>query len=99
MNQTPPENINKLDWRINHLTWTTEPFTIPQTSTVIQAGAAVIQTALICCGRERVGISIPNATALFLGQSQTHHAKAEYWMKKSIANQSHPVTEPVGSCK
>jgi hypothetical protein len=86
MNQTPPENINRLDWRINHLTWTTEPFTIPQTSTVIQASAAVIQTALISCGRERVGISIPNATALFLGQSKTHHEKAEYWMKKCIAN-------------
>jgi hypothetical protein len=28
MSQTPPEEISKMDWRINNLTWTTAPFTL-----------------------------------------------------------------------
>jgi hypothetical protein len=41
MSQTPPEKIRNMDWRINNVTWTTAPLTIPGTSTVISAGAAV----------------------------------------------------------
>lgn len=86
MSQAVPEHISKMDWRINNLTWTNAPFTIPKTSNVVPAGAAVTQPALIHWGTERVGITIPNATALFLGLSQMYRAEAEQWLKKCLAS-------------
>jgi hypothetical protein len=82
--QTPPDNIERMDWRINKLSWTTAPFTDPRTSTVIPAGAAVTPAVLIKYGKHRVGISIPNATALFLGLSQQYHVEAAYLIERCI---------------
>ena len=79
-----PEKIKNMDWRINNLTWTTAPITIPGTSTVIQSGAAVTEAALIQYANERIGVTIPNATALFLGLSQKYHLEAEYWVNKCV---------------
>ncbi|MGA9779257.1 MAG: hypothetical protein WBS33_13385 [Verrucomicrobiia bacterium] len=85
MSETPPQHIAKMDWRIHNLTWTTAPFTNPGTSTVVAAGSAVTQAALIQHGKQQVGISIPNATALFLNLSHRHREEAEYWVGKGIA--------------
>lgn len=83
-NQIPPEHIEKMDWRINNLTWTTAPFTPPGMSTALPAGTAITQAAVIHYGKQRVGISIPNATALFLGLSQQYHVEAVHLIEKSI---------------
>lgn len=85
MSEFPPEHIEKMDWRINNLTWTTAPFTNPGTSTVVPAGAAITQVALIKYGEDRIGITIPNATALFLGLSHRYHVEAQYWIGKCLA--------------
>jgi hypothetical protein len=96
MSQTPPEKIRNMDWRINNVTWTTAPLAIPGTSTVISASAAVSEAALITNGSERLWITVPNATALFLGLSHKHHEEAEYWVKKCIAKKNKANQLPEG---
>lgn len=54
------------------MTWTTADFVDPKTGNTIPAGQAVIQAALLSLGSKSGGISIPNATALFLNLSKTH---------------------------
>ena len=84
MSQSPPEHIEKMDWRINNLTWTTAPFTPPGASAPVPSGSAVTQAALIHYGKQRIGINIPNATALFLGLSEQYHVEAQHWIGKCI---------------
>jgi hypothetical protein len=84
MNNLPPEHIEKMDWRINKLTWTTAAFTSPGSSTPFSAGSALVQAAVMRYGKQRIGISIPNATALFLELSQQYHCEAQLWIEKSI---------------
>lgn len=88
MKQPPPEQIERMDWRINNVTWTTAPFTPPGASTPVPAGAAITQAALIHYGKQRLGINIPNATALFLGLSEQYHVEAEHWVQKSISEKN-----------
>lgn len=86
MSESPPESVEKMDWRVNNVTWATKPFTIPEAPTkIVAVGTPLVQAALIHYGRERVGISIPNATALFLGLSQQYHVEAQHWITKCIA--------------
>jgi hypothetical protein len=62
-------------------------------SAVVPAGAAVAEAALIHYGSERIAITVPNATALFLGLSHKHHLEAEYRIKKYISKKdktNHP---------
>lgn len=54
------------------MTWTTASFVDPKTGRTIPAGQAVMQAALLNLGNKSGGISIPNATALFLDLSKTH---------------------------
>lgn len=54
------------------MTWTTAALVDPKTGKTIPAGQAVIQAALLNLGKKSGGISIPNATALFLNLSRTH---------------------------
>lgn len=86
MSKQTPEHISSMDWRINNLTWTTEPFLLPGSSTPIPPGAAVRQAAIIHHGKERLGITIPNATALLLNLSQMCHRQAGQLISKSISN-------------
>lgn len=65
-----------MDWRINNLTWTTAPFVHPVTGNTIPAESAVTQAALLTLGTKRGGITIPNATAMFLDLSKSHWDKA-----------------------
>jgi len=88
MSETPPEHINKMDWRIQHLTWTTSPITDPATGSVIPAEAPIVSAALIHHGKERLGTTIPNATALFLNLSQASHAEARELLKRCIADKN-----------
>jgi hypothetical protein len=76
MSETPPEHIEKMDWRIQNLTWTTAPFTNPATGTVVPAEAPIVSVALIRHGKERLGAAIPNASAMFLNLSHTFHDEA-----------------------
>jgi hypothetical protein len=85
MNKSTPEQIEKMDWRINNLTWTTAPFTVPGTLASVPAGSAVTQAALIHYGKQRIGITIPNATALFLGLSEQYHVEARHGIGKCVA--------------
>jgi len=85
MNESPPKHIENMDWRINKLTWTTAPFTAPGSSGTVAAGSAVTQAGLIPYGKQRMGITIPNATALFLGLSEQYHVEAQHWIGKCIA--------------
>jgi len=62
-----------MDWRINNVTWTTAP----AVGAPIPAGAAFIQAALLTLGTKRGGISVPNATAMFLNLSKSHLDQAE----------------------
>jgi hypothetical protein len=82
MNETPPEHIDKIDWRIQNITWTTAPFTNPATGSIVPAGASMVPVALIRYGKEQLAAAIPNATALFLNLSQTFHAEAKSLLKK-----------------
>jgi hypothetical protein len=59
MNETPPEHIDKVDWRIKNITWTTAPSQILQQGPV-EAGASV-RVALIRYGKEQLAAAIPNA--------------------------------------
>jgi hypothetical protein len=86
MSKTPPEHIEKMDWRIQHLTWTTAPFTDPATGSVVPAGASVVPVALIHYRKERLGATIPNATALFLSLSHSFHGEARSLLRKCIAD-------------
>jgi hypothetical protein len=85
MSQLPPEHIERMDWRINNLTWTTAPFTTRGSPAPVPAGSAITQAALIHYGKQRIGITIPNATALFLGLSEQYHVEAQHWIAKCIA--------------
>jgi hypothetical protein len=82
MNETPPEHIDKVDWRIQNITWATAPFTNPATGSIVPAGASMVPVALIRYGKEQLAAAIPNATALFLNLSQTFHAEAKSLLKK-----------------
>ena len=42
MSHSPPEHIEKMDWRINNLTWTTAPFTAPGSTGAAPAGSPEI---------------------------------------------------------
>lgn len=86
MSETPPEHIAKIDWRIQHLTWTSAPFTDPATGSVVPAAASATSVALIRYGKERLGTVIPNATALFLNLSHTFHAEARSMLRKCITD-------------
>ena len=68
-----PAHIDAMDWRINNVTWTTAP----AVGAPIPAGAAFIQAALLTLGTKRGGISVPNATAMFLNLSKSHLDQAE----------------------
>jgi hypothetical protein len=83
MSETP-EHIEKMDWRIQGLTWITEAVTDPSTGRTIPAGAAVTTGALMKYQKGRVGTAIPNATALFLNLSQAFHTEANALLKKCI---------------
>jgi hypothetical protein len=85
MSESPPEHIERMDWRINNLTWTLAPFTAPGSSAPVPAGAAVTQAALIPYGRQCINITIPNATALFLGLSKQYHVEAQDRIAEGIA--------------
>jgi hypothetical protein len=86
MSEQTPENIGRMDWRINNLTWTTAPFTPPGSLTPVPPGAAVTQAAIIHYGKGRIGITIPNATALLLNLSQISHVQAEQLISKCLSN-------------
>jgi hypothetical protein len=86
MSEQTPEHINRMDWRINNLTWTTAPFTPPGSSTAVPSGAAVTQAAIIHRGKERIGITIPNATALLLNLSKMSHLQAEQLINKCLSS-------------
>src|SRR5271170_5905034 len=96
MSQTPPEKIRNMDWRINNVTWTTEPVAIPGTSTVLSTGTALSEAALITYGSERIWITVPNVTSLFLGLSHKHYEEAEYWLIKCIAKKNKANQLPEG---
>src|SRR5258706_12764717 len=85
MSAQPPEHIERMDWRTNNLTWTTAPFTNPETAETVPSGAPVMQAALFSYGNQQVGVTIPNATALFLNLSQIYHVEAQYWLGQSMA--------------
>jgi hypothetical protein len=82
VNPTPPEHIEKMDWRINNLTWTTAPTPIPGTDQFIKPGAVLMQAGTIYHGKLKATVKIPNATALFLGLSQQYHVEAVHWAKR-----------------
>jgi len=86
MSEQTPENISRMDWRINNLTWITAPFTPPGSLTPVPSGAAITQAAIIHHGKERIGITIPNATALLLNLSQISHLQAEQLISKCLSN-------------
>ncbi|MEA5581898.1 hypothetical protein VB620_11170 [Nodularia harveyana UHCC-0300] len=86
MDEQTPEHISRMDWRINNLTWTTAPFTPPGSSTPVPPGTAVTEAAIIYHGKEDIGISIPNATALLLNLSQISHLQAEQLISKCLSN-------------
>lgn len=86
-----PANVEAMDWRINNLAWTTQPFTYPATGEILSAGAALMQAALLNLGTKKGGISVPNATALFLNLSKSHLDRA----KESIAA-CHQSNDPHG---
>jgi hypothetical protein len=88
MSLSPPKHIEQMDWRINNLTWTTAPFTPPGSSAPVPVESAITQTALIHHGQQRVGITIPNATALFLGLSEQYHVEAQHWAGKCIVGKN-----------
>lgn len=88
MSEQTPEHISSMDWRINNLTWTTAPFTPPGSSIPVPAGAAVKQAAIIHYGEERIGITIPSATALLLNLSQTCYLQAEQLISKCISSKN-----------
>ena len=88
MSEQTPEHISSMDWRINNLTWTTAPFISPGSSIPVPAGAAVTEAAIIHHGEERIGITTPNATALFLNLSQACHLQAEQLISKCISNKN-----------
>lgn len=73
----PPAHIEAMDWRINNLTWTTAPFVDPATGNTVPAESAVTQAALLTLGAKRGGISVPNATAMFLDLSKLHLDQAQ----------------------
>ena len=60
MNETPPEHIDKVDWRIQNITWATAPFTNPATGSIVPAGASMVPVALIRYGKEQLAAAIPN---------------------------------------
>lgn len=72
-----PAHIDAMDWRINNLTWTTAPFVDPATGNTVPAESAVTQAALLTLGAKRGGITVPNATAMFLDLSKSHMDKAQ----------------------
>jgi hypothetical protein len=86
MSGKPPEHIDKMDWRIQHLTYTTAPFKDPATGNIIPAESPIVVVARINHKKERLGTCIPNATALFLNLSHTFHAEASLLLEKCIAD-------------
>lgn len=85
MSTREPDEIAKMDWRLNALTWTTAPFTVPETGFVVEAGSAVTQSAFLKHGRDVLSVSIPNATALFLDLSKSLHDSACQSLARTLA--------------
>jgi hypothetical protein len=94
MKPSPPEHIEKMDWRIHNLTWTTEPLTVPGMSSPLPAGTSVKQSALFRYAKGRVGIAIPNATALFLKLSHQSHKEAQDRINRCIPDKNNDVNLP-----
>jgi hypothetical protein len=67
--------IQKVDWRVNRVTWTTSPMPLVS-GKILPPGASVTDPAFVKIGKQRVGISIPNATAMFLNLSCGCHKAA-----------------------
>ena len=79
-----PDQIAKIDWRINKLSWTTKSFIDPLGRT-IPAGASITQAAQQSYEGRQIGFAIPNATALFLDLSWRYHVEAGMWLEKALA--------------
>lgn len=86
MSGTPLEHIEKMDWRIQGLAWTTAPFKDPATGKTVPADSPIVVVALLTYKKERLGTSIPNATALFLNLSYSFHAEASSLLRKCITD-------------
>lgn len=84
MSTNTPENVDRLDWRINNVTWLTEPFVVPGTNKIVPENSAVIQAGVFQFGKEHAGISIPSATALFLNLSYRAHSDAHVSFEKCL---------------
>lgn len=72
MSGSTSDGDEKLDWRIHNVT-----STIPD-------GYAIIQVATIRYAKQNINISLPNATALFLGLSYQYHVEAQHWIEQCI---------------
>lgn len=70
------EYFTEADWRCHIVVRLAAPTILPGTSTPLPAGAIGKGLAKIDYQANRVGFSIPNATALFLNLSKRHHKLA-----------------------
>lgn len=86
MSEQTPENISRMDWRINNLTLATIPFISPDSSNPMSTVGAEVESAIVRYGEEHFGLIIPNTTALFLNLSHICYLQAEQLINKCVVN-------------
>lgn len=82
-----PEEVKKIDWRTQGVTWTTEPFTDPVTKRTFPAGSPVKLLAKVRQGKADFFVAIPNASSLFLNLSRDFHDEAAKCMRACLAEE------------
>jgi hypothetical protein len=84
MSEPTPEHIASIDWRIHKLDWIHADAVSLDLSKSPLVGTPIVKGAFVDYGKQRIRITIPNATALLLGLSEQYHVEAQHWVEKSI---------------